>query len=262
MSYLRALAFYLGFYPGIILWSPLILLSAPLPYRYRYGLARVWARGALTWLRLTCGIRIHVSGREHIPRDQSFVVLSKHQSALETLYLVDLFSPQTWVLKRELLWLPFFGWSLGLLRPIAIDRSAGRKSMQQVMGAGRERLSQGINVVVYPEGTRVPPGYRARYGLGGPTLAIAAQVPVIPVAHNAGEHWAKGRFTKIPGEVHFQVGPPIDTSGLTPEQLRDKARDWIEPTCDRIGSTPRQSGLWDRRRGVISDSDRAPRQGS
>jgi 1-acyl-sn-glycerol-3-phosphate acyltransferase len=158
------------------------------------------------------------------------VILAKHQSAWETIAFQQIFPPQTWVLKRELLWIPLFGWALALLRPIAIDRGAGRVAIEQVIEQGRERLQSGIWVVVFPEGTRVAPGTRRRYGIGGAALAAASGYPVVPVAHNAGSFWPRRGFRKRPGMIRVVIGPVIDSHGKTAEEIRRQAEEWIENT--------------------------------
>ncbi len=160
-------------------------------------------------LKHLCGLDYRVEGREHLPGGAA-IILSKHQSAWETIAFQEIFPPQTWVLKRELMWIPLFGWALALLRPIAIDRSAGRKAIEQVIEQGRERLQSGIWVVVFPEGTRVAPGTRKRYGMGGAVLAAETGYPVVPVAHNAGSFWPRRGFLKRPGTVRVVIGPVID----------------------------------------------------
>jgi 1-acyl-sn-glycerol-3-phosphate acyltransferase len=140
----------------------------------------------------------------------------------------EIFPPQTWVLKRELMWIPFFGWALALLHPIAIDRGSGRKAIEQVVAQGRDRLRSGIWVVVFPEGTRVAPGTRRRHGIGGAVLAAETGYPVVPVAHNAGSFWPRRSFFKRPGTVRVVIGPVIEAQGKTAEEIRDLAEKWIE----------------------------------
>ncbi|MCA8967724.1 MAG: 1-acyl-sn-glycerol-3-phosphate acyltransferase, partial [Planctomycetes bacterium] len=185
----------------------------------------------------TCGLTFEVLGLENVPAEPA-VVLCKHQSAWETLGLQLVFSPQVWVLKRELLWIPFFGWGLAMMRPIAIDRSAGRRAVEQVVEQGRERLESGNFVVVFPEGTRVPPGYKRRYKQGGATLAQRSGRAVVPVAVNSGEYWPRNSFLKHPGRITMVVGPPIDTTGLGSAQINARAEAWIEDTVARISNRP------------------------
>jgi 1-acyl-sn-glycerol-3-phosphate acyltransferase len=161
-------------------------------------------------------------------------VLSKHQSAWETLAFQEIFPPFVFILKRELLWIPLFGWGLALLKPIAIDRDAGRRALDQVVSQGRARLEQGIWVVVFPEGTRVAPGHRRRYKSGGAALAAETGYPVVPVAHNAGVFWPKRSFIKKPGTIRVVIGPPIPTKGKSADEVLDQAEEWIEQTMARL----------------------------
>jgi 1-acyl-sn-glycerol-3-phosphate acyltransferase len=184
-------------------------------------------------LKHICGLDYRVDGLEHLPAGAA-VILAKHQSAWETIAFQQIFPPQTGVLKRELLWIPLFGWALALLRPIAIDRGAGRVAIEQVIEQGRERLQSGIWVVVFPEGTRVASGTRRRYGIGGAALAAASGYPVVPVAHNAGFFWPRRGFLKRPGTIRVVIGPVIDPRGKTAEEIRRQAEEWIENTMARL----------------------------
>ncbi len=208
-------------------YAPLMLPTVVLPFATRYRLISAWARFQLIMLKHLCGLDYRVEGREHLPRGAA-IILAKHQSAWETIAFQGIFSPQTWVLKRELLWIPLFGWALALLRPIAIDRSAGRKAIEQVIEQGRERLQSGIWVVVFPEGTRVAPGTRKRYAMGGAVLAAETGYPVVPVAHNAGSFWLRRGFLKRPGTVRVVIGPAIDSRGKTAEEIIRRTEEWIE----------------------------------
>jgi len=210
-------------------YAPLMLLTVVLPFAIRYRLISAWAQFQLIVLKHLCRLDYRVEGREHLPGGAA-IILSKHQSAWETIAFQEIFPPQTWVLKRELLWIPLFGWALALLRPIAIDRGAGRVAIEQVIEQGRERLQSGIWVVVFPEGTRVAPGTRRRYGIGGAALAAASGYPVVPVAHNAGSFWPRRGFLKRPGTIRLVIGPVIDSHGKTAEEIRRQAEDWIENT--------------------------------
>ncbi|HEX5337477.1 MAG TPA: lysophospholipid acyltransferase family protein, partial [Gallionella sp.] len=166
-------------------FSTLALLTFPFKPLTRYRIISQWAKLMLPLLRAVCGIRHEVRGIEHLPKEPC-IVMCKHQSAWETLALQVVFPAQVWVLKRELLWLPFFGWALALTSPIAIKRSDGKGAMKQLLKQGKARLAQGFCVVIFPEGTRVPFGQRGKYKIGGALLAASTGVPVIPVAHNAG----------------------------------------------------------------------------
>jgi 1-acyl-sn-glycerol-3-phosphate acyltransferase len=216
-------------------YAVLALLSAPLPRLARYRFISGWSHSVIWCLRWLCGIRWRIEGREHLPAQPS-VILAKHQSAWETLAFQRILPAQVLVLKRELLWIPFFGWGLALMSPIAIDRTRGVKAMRAIARRGKERLAQGFWVIVFPEGTRVAPGARRKYQLGGAWLAAQAGAPVVPVAHNAGRFWPRNSFTKYPGEVVVRIGPPIETAGREPEAINAQAEAWIEAQQKALGS--------------------------
>jgi len=227
--FLRSLLFNLIFWLSVPVYVPLALLTFPFPYRFRYRFITQWAR-VHTWLaKILLRIDYTVEGRENLP-DGTAILLAKHQSAWETIAFQVIFPMHTWVLKRELMWTPFFGWALALMKPIAIDRGAGRRAVEQVIEQGRQRLQQGVWVVIFPEGTRVAPGGRRRYGLGGALLAEATGYPVVPVAHNAGSFWPRRRFIKTPGTVRVVIGPVIDPRGLSAVEINRRVEAWIEST--------------------------------
>ncbi len=174
-------------------------------------------------------------GLENLPNTPS-VILSKHQSAWETIAFQTIFPPQAWVLKRELLWIPFFGWGLAATRPIAIDRSQGVRALDSVVKQGIQRIEEGRWVVVFPEGTRTAPGEKGRYNPGGAMLASKAQVPVVPVAHNAGEFWPRRGFIKKPGTITVSIGPPIETKGRKAKQINAEAEAWTENEVEQLAS--------------------------
>jgi len=205
----------------------LALLTAPLPRHARYRFISGWAAIMLWLLRRLCGVRWSVEGREHLP-SQPAVILSKHQSAWETLAFQAIFPPQVHVRKRELLWIPFFGWGLALMSPIAIDRARGLAALRQIARKGKQRLEQGFWVVIFPEGTRVAPGKKRKYQLGGAWLAVHAGAPVVPVAHNAGRAWPKNSFLKHPERITVRIGPPILSAGRDPNAVNAQAEAWIE----------------------------------
>lgn len=231
---LRAALFYGGMTVATLIYAPLSLLILPLPYRWRYRIVTQWTHFTLWWLRLTCGVRFEVRGRENIP-DQPAIVMCKHQSAWETMAVQLIFNaPLVFILKRELLWIPLFGWGLASLRPIAIDRGNGVRSARQIVEQGRERLRRGSWVVVFPEGTRIAPGDSGRYMPGGGMLAEQTGAPVVPVAHNAGCFWPKNSFAKRPGTIQVVIGPPIETRGKNAKQITREAADWIEDTSRQL----------------------------
>jgi len=209
------------------------LTCFPLSPHNRYRVTSTWTRMILFLLKHVCGLRYRILGAENIP-DTPSIVLSKHQSAWETLAFQKIFPPQVWVLKKELLRIPFFGWGLAMTSPIAIDRSAGRSALDQVVEQGRDRLKQGFWVVIFPEGTRIPTGQKGKYRIGGAWLATHTRVPVVPVAHNAGEFWARNAFIKKPGTITVSIGKPIDPSGMEPNALNAQVENWIESEMARI----------------------------
>ncbi len=227
MTVLRSALFALA----LVLITPpyalLALATFPLPRMMRYRIIAGWSRMVVFLARMILGIRWRVEGREHLP-ERPAVILSKHQSAWETLAFQLIFPPQVHVLKRELLWIPFFGWGLALMSPIAIDRARGTAALRAIARLGRERLAQGFWIVVFPEGTRVAPGERRRYHAGGAWLAAAAGAPVVPVAHNAGLCWPRKAFLKRPGTVTVRIGPSIDSAGRDVETINATAEQWIE----------------------------------
>jgi 1-acyl-sn-glycerol-3-phosphate acyltransferase len=208
-------------------YALLALLTFPLPRMTRYWIISGWSRLVVFFARAILGIEWRVEGRENLP-PRPAVVLAKHQSAWETLAFQLILPPHVHVLKRELLWIPFFGWGLALMSPIAIDRSRGLPALRAIARRGRERLAQGFWVVVFPEGTRVAPGAAREYHPGGAWLACASGAPVVPVAHNAGLLWPRNAFVKRPGTVTVRIGPPIDAANRDPKTVNELARTWIE----------------------------------
>ncbi len=223
---------------SVLIYAPLMLPTALLAYPLRYRLISQWARFQSFLLKFLCGLDYRVEGREHLPPGAA-IILSKHQSAWETIVFQQIFPAQTWVLKRELMWIPLFGWALKLMRPIAIDRGAGRKAVEQVITQGRERLQSGIWVVVFPEGTRVAPGTRKRYAMGGAALAAETGYPVVPVAHNAGSFWPRRGFLKKPGTVRVAIGPAINPGEKKAEEIIKQVENWIEGKMVELENEPR-----------------------
>ncbi|MFZ2523911.1 MAG: lysophospholipid acyltransferase family protein [Candidatus Ferrigenium altingense] len=233
MQALRSLIFLLLQIIITPVFALLALLSFPLSPLTRYRIISQWAKLMLPLLQLVCGIRHEVRGIENIPREPC-IVMCKHQSAWETLALQKIFPPQVWVLKRELLQIPFFGWALALTSPIAIKRSDGKGAMRQLLKQGKERLAQGFCVVIFPEGTRIPFGQRGKYKIGGAMLAASSGVPVVPVAHNAGRLWGRNAFSKHPGLITMSIGAPIETKGRKAEEINAEVEAWIENEIQQL----------------------------
>jgi len=221
-------------------YSIVALCTFPLPALERYRIIRGWARIMLLLVERLCGIRYRVLGAEHIP-SRPCVVLSKHQSAWETIAFQAIFPPQVQVIKRELLWVPFFGWGLAMVSPIAIDRNSGARALKQLIVQGKDRLKRGFCIVVFPEGTRMAPGTRGKYQTGGAALAVQAGAPAVPVAHNAGERWPRHAFCKYPGMITVSIGPAIDSRGMKAEALTRQIEDWIESEMPRLNRADGQA---------------------
>jgi 1-acyl-sn-glycerol-3-phosphate acyltransferase len=233
MTEIRSAIFFVG---GLVVTAPFgvaVPLAGLFSGKAAFWLAREWARWMLAWTGIACGIRHEVEGMENVPA-QPAVIMAKHQSAWETLYLEATFPYQCWIIKRELVWLPFVGWGLVALRAIAIDRSSGQGAREQIVQQGRQRLAEGLWVTIFPEGTRVRVGARGRYGIGGATLATRTGTPILPVAHNAGEFWGRNAFRKHAGTVRVVVGPLIPTAGRDALEVTREVEAWIEGQMRRL----------------------------
>ncbi|MFC2993522.1 MULTISPECIES: lysophospholipid acyltransferase family protein [Halomonas] len=239
MNALRSLLFYIGYFLIMLVCGLLFVPLAPLlPLSSRYRLLNVYNHLITAWFRWVCGVRYEIRGRERLPAGPC-VIVSNHQSEWETIYLQVLKPPICTVLKQELLHIPLFGWGLRLLHPIALDRSRPARAMKQVLTQGKQRLEEGLSVLIFPEGTRVAPGERKRYNKSGPVIACRAGVPVVPIAHNAGERWPGRHWVKNPGRLSLVVGEPIQTTGRTPEEVLVDVETWIETTLIEISDVPR-----------------------
>ncbi len=217
-------------------YGPIILLSAIFPYPVRYKVANFWVISVLWVLKFFCGLTHKINGLENLPKDQAYIVLSKHQSAWETLALRLFLPKQTTVLKRSLTWIPIGGWALATLKPIAIDRENPRIALRMIIEQGIERLKEGFVVVIFPEGTRAAPGENKKFNAGGALLAEKSEYPVVPLAHNAGEFWPRYSFLKYPGTIQVKIGPAIATQGKKAKEINSEAHAWIAQAMDEIAS--------------------------
>ena len=238
MIYLRSLMFTVLLFLSVLPASIAIILVAPAGHAARFYIAVLWARFNLWSLRVICGLSYRVEGAEHIP-DQNGIIYIKHSSAFETIVEFVVFPAQCWVLKRELIWIPIMGWALHLLKPIPIDRKAHSSAVRQVIRHGRQRLEDGLWVVIFPEGTRMPPGHTRRYGLSGAVLAADTGRKILPVAHNAGDFWPRRGLRKRAGTIRFVIGPPVETAGKTPHAINAEAKAWIDETMREISDAYR-----------------------
>lgn len=231
----RALAFYAGYASITVFWATLSICVAwalPLAKRYRLVVG-CWTRAALWWLKVTCGVRARVHGLENLPTEPC-ILLTKHQSTWETLWVQTLISPQTTLVKRELLRIPFWGWAYALTRPIAIDRSSPSEALRQFIKIGQDRLRRGMTVTLFPEGTRLPPGAKRKFHRSGAALAAATGTPVVVIAHNAGRFWPARKFLKRPGVVTAEISAPFETKGKSPNEINALCEKWLAKTMARI----------------------------
>ena len=235
MSLIRSILFNLGMLVITPIFSVLAILLFPLPAVLHSRIISSWAYLAMFWLKVTCGLSFRVIGKENIPH-HACIVLAKHQSAWETIAFQVIFPPQIWVMKRSLLLIPFLGWAFAALKAIAIDRAAGRDALKQMVEQGKDRLARGLWVVIFPEGTRIAPGKKGKYHIGGAWLATHTQAIVVPVAHNAGEFWRKNAFTKTSGVITVSIGKPINSTGMRPDALNQMVEDWIEGEMPHLKS--------------------------
>ena len=236
----RTVLFYFLLASSAFVWCIISVFVAPfLSFRARYRFViQNWCRCAVWLAKVLVGINYEVKGLENIP-EQPCVILAKHQSTWETFFLSALFEPLSQVLKRELLYVPFFGWAMAMLKPIAIDRSNPKAALKQLAKQGHERLGQGAWVLIFPEGTRIPPGQIGKFSRGGAALAVNANLPVLPIAHNAGHFWPKQGWSKTPGTIQVVIGPLMHAQGEGPRaiaELNDRAFEWVSQAQREIGS--------------------------
>ena len=235
MRSVRFIVFNLLAWLTVMPFALLVLAAWPFGHRYAYVFAKLWALLVLWLAKHVCGLTYKVIGAENIP-DKSSVFFVKHSSAFETFGSLAIFPRNCWVLKRELLWVPFFGWTLIPLDSIAIDRSKGSAAVSQVVEQGSKRLSRNINVVVFPEGTRMPVGETKRYGISGMLLAQQSASLIVPVAHNAGMYWPRRGLGIVPGEITIVIGKTVDPFGRDPRELNQEIQDWVETTIVDIAA--------------------------
>lgn len=234
MLTVRSFIFTFLLYAAALVLSACEFLFFWAPFRVKWGIAVAWARFSLWAGRVLCGLDVSTEGTENIP-DEACVFLIKHTTAMETYWQIAALPPSTWVLKRELLWIPVFGWALGIvMKSIAIDRKAHGSAVKQVIEQGRDRLAAGLSICIFPEGTRMPPGETRRYGVSGAALARETGCLVVPVAHNAGDFWPKRGLKKEPGKIRFCIGPPIEPGERTAKEINLVAQEWIENKMGEI----------------------------
>jgi 1-acyl-sn-glycerol-3-phosphate acyltransferase len=230
---LRSTVFWIFFLPATLILAGLLSLAFFMPLGFRVGIVHVWIGFSLACLRLFCGLKYEVEGLENIP-DHGFIVMSKHSSTWETIVIQRFFRPMVWVVKRELTWIPFFGWALKSMDAIALNRGTGRKAINQLVQESRRSMDEGRILMLFPEGTRVPPGQIKPFKLGGAIVSQQTGYSVLPIAHNAGEYWPRHSWIKWPGTIRVVIGKPIYPAGRKPERIIEEVGNWILAECDRI----------------------------
>ena len=235
MLILRSLLFYIGQIISTILIAPIGIIAFPLDFKKRYYLITRWAVFNLWWLKICCNVTYEIKGKDNIP-EKPCIVMSKHQSAFETLALQQIFIPQVWILKKELLQIPIYGWGLASMQPIAINRDSTIKSFRQIADQGCERLQKGYWVIIFPEGTRVTPNKKKKYLPGGGMLAEKSGAQVVPVAHNAGRLWSRNSMIKKPGLITIKIGPVIESENKSAKEITDEVENWIEKEVGELPS--------------------------
>jgi len=230
---LRSLLFLSGMAILTLVFGILCLLTVLVPYTWRYKFIVTWSAINLHWLKLTCGLSYTIKGIENIPQHPC-IVMSNHQSTWETMAIGTIFPPLIWVVKKELFFIPVFGWGLALTHPIALNRKSGRKAVDQLVEKGINKLEKGHWILIFPEGTRIPPGTKRKFKIGGALLAEKSGVPIIPVAHNSGSFWARKQFTKKAGVIELVIGPPIESKDKTATQINQEVFAWISTERDKL----------------------------
>ena len=233
---IRSVIFLFYLYISIPAFGVFIILLPFLFFRpsFKYEVARAWSKSVLLALKIICGLSYEISGQENLPK-RSCIILSKHSSTWETIALFSLFPKQTWVIKKELLFLPIFGQLILLFKPIPIDRKSGKKAVEKIISLGKLRLNQGYFVVIFPEGTRTSYPVAGRYGLGGSILSLHSGSPIIPVAHNAGKYWPRNKILKQKGKIKIKIGEPIyPKKNDVPEKIMGVVKTWIEGEIKKL----------------------------
>lgn len=235
MMILRNILFYTGIAPVTIFLTLLGSLLFFMPYKVRYRIITAWSYFFIFWARVTCGLRYKVTGRKNLPK-QNAIIFSNHQSMWETIFMQVLLPYQAWVLKKELLSIPVFGWGLALIEPIAINRKS-MNSVKELIRQGKKCLQKGRWVVIFPEGTRVAPGKDHRFSRSGAALAEATHYPIVPIAHNAGLFWPRGFLIKKSGTIQVKIGPIIHSKGKSAAEINKEAELWIKKTALDLNQT-------------------------
>ncbi len=235
--YIGSTLLFIYIFSSVLVFSFFIISAAIFPFSVRYKVSTFWIKTVFWAAEFFCGLTHEVEGLENLPEEQGYIVLSKHQSAWETLALRLFLPMQTTVLKQSLVRIPFGGWALATLKPIAINRENQREALRMLVEQGIERLKEGFVVVIFPEGTRAAPGEDKKFNAGGAMLAHKSQYPVIPLAHNAGEYWPRYSFLKYPGTIKVKIGPAISVQNKKAKEINAEAETWIAQAMKEITQT-------------------------
>lgn len=237
---IRSFVFYIGYIVSTILWGSFATaVGLCLPKSKRFGFVTVrWTSFVLWWLRLTCGIKTNITGIAHLDRSAPAILFVQHQTTWDALFSTQLTSPQVTVVKRGLLWIPFFGWAFGVSNPITLDRNQLISGIKRMVREGTARMNQGEWVTIFPEGTRMPAGTVGDFRQGGARLAVESGADVYVVAHNGGRYWPRNRFLKWPGTINVEISPPFSPVGLTQEELNRQTESWMRNALPRVDDVP------------------------
>lgn len=230
---IRSTFFWMLFFPGVLTAAILVTMSYFMPIEFRVWILKCWIGFTLCSLAVLCGLRYQIEGLENITSD-GIIVMSKHSSTWETIALQRFFGPLVWVVKRELTWIPFFGWALTSMEAIALNRGTGRKAINQLINESKTRMDKGRTLILFPEGTRVLPMQHKPFKIGGAIVSQRTGYSVLPIAHNAGEFWPRHSWIKWPGTIKVVIGKPISPEGKTPDQIIKEVGSWITAECERI----------------------------
>lgn len=230
---IRSTIFWITFLPVVLFLASIVSIAFFMPLGFHMGIVRFWIAYSLWCLRFTCGLNYSVEGLENIP-DHGFIVMSKHSSTWETIAIQSFFRPLVWVVKRELTWIPFFGWALKALDSIALNRGTGRKAIKQLVRESQYHMDRGRILMLFPEGTRVLPMQKKPFKIGGAIVSQKTGYSILPIAHNAGEFWPRHSWIKWPGTIQVVIGKPIAPEGKTPEAIIREVENWIMTECKRI----------------------------
>ena len=234
ITFIRSLLFNILFALCAMIFGTLVIITAPFGRKVQLYFVDRYSDAVLLSAKYSVGLTFSIEGAENVPTDEACIVWSKHQSIYECYVLQQYLPRHTWVLKKALLLVPFFGWGLRAIDPVPIDRKGGRSAVEQIMEKGTERLKKGTWIMLFPEGTRMPVGKTRKFGRSGAYLAQKSGRKILPVAHNSGEYWRRGDLLIYPGEVKVVFGKPIDPTGKTVDEITVEAKTWIEQTQRRI----------------------------